>query len=67
MLGEIELAELQGAYKHYKDKSKRLLKAFKKINESIVKTGAHSVGMSISVFELKGIVETALLEDEDDE
>ena len=43
---------------------KRLKKALRKINDSIVCDG-NSITMNISIFELKGIVETALDDDEE--
>ena len=47
---------------YYKNENKRLRKTLERINDSIVRTGPNSIGTSINLFELKGIVETALQE-----
>ena len=47
---------------YYKNENKRLRKTLERINDSIVRTGPNSIGASINLFELKGIVETALQE-----
>lgn len=58
-MDECEIIKLQSACEHYKSKSIRLKKALERINNSITRDG-NSINMSISIFELKGIVETAI-------
>lgn len=53
------------AYTYYKDESIKLRNALKRINDSITKTGPNSITMNMSIFELKGIIETALGDDND--
>lgn len=65
MIGEIELAGLQGACENYKKEAKRLKQALRRINDAIQITGPNSIGMTMTIFELKGIVETALEDDDD--
>ncbi len=60
MPSETEKESLEYQVNYYKNESIRLRNALKRINDSIIKTGSHSITMSMSIFELKGIVETAL-------
>ena len=65
MSGECELASLQGTCENYKKEAKRLKQALRRINDAIQITGPNTIGMTMTIFELKGIVETALEDDDD--